>query len=284
MSTLKGGNQSWRFVRLMFGFAFLAFVVAIPQLHAADKDEEEYDSYKLRIDALWFNARPTGSFEGAGHTGFIDFQKDLELGTYSTFTGKLDWKFTRKNHLFFAATPFDRIRHVVLNRTVVFRGQTFNAGLAATGELNVLALVPGYQYDFIRRKRGHLGVIVQLDLFDVTGTLNAAAQVTNGVPRAAVSSRASLRAPIPVAGPDVRLYLIPHSGRLFVTGNVLGMYLFGYGNFVSTFDTLGVTLTKHLSVRGGYSLASRLEVNTKTSRVGLSLTQKGPVAGLEFSF
>ncbi len=278
---MEWGNHT---ARLAFGLALLMFVLAIPQLYAKDQNEQEYDAYKLRISAFWFNAHPTGSFEAAGHRGFVDFQKDFGLSSYSTFSGKLDWRITRKNHLLFGATPFSRTRQVVLSRTVSFQGQTFPAGVVATGDFNVLALAPGYERDIIRRKRGHLGVLVQLDLFDVTGKLNAAAQISNGIPILATSSTASLRAPIPVAGPDVRLYLLPHSSRLFVTGNVLGMYFFGYGNFVSTFDTAGLTLTKHLSVRAGYQLASRLNVNTKTSRVGLSLTQKGATAGVEVSF
>ncbi|HUO61633.1 MAG TPA: hypothetical protein VMU24_13260 [Candidatus Acidoferrales bacterium] len=222
--------------------------------------------------------------EAAGHNGIINFQHDFGLSTYSTFTGKIDWKFTRKNHLFFAATPFYRSRQFVVSRTIMFRGQTYTAGTAASGELDVLALAPGYQYDIMRRKRGHLGIVAQLDLFDVTGTIRSGALVSNGVFQAAKVSKGSLRAPIPVAGPDVRLYLLPNSSRLFVTGNVLGMYLFGYGNFISTVETVGLTLMKHLSLRGGYQLGSRLQVNTGRSRTGLSLTQKGAIAGIEASF
>lgn len=64
------------------------------------------------------------------------------------------------------------------------------------------------------------------------------------------------------------------------------MYLFGYGNFVSTADDIGVTLTEHLSVNAGYQLGSRLTVNVdaKSNRLGLQLTQKGPIVGLEASF
>jgi hypothetical protein len=269
----------------MLALTLVVLVGAVPeQLFAGDNDKEDWDSYKLKFDGFWFYTQPTGSFEGAGHRGFVDFHSDFGLSNYSTFSGKIDWKFTRKNHLFFAATPFNRTRQFVINRTITYQGQTYDVGLSASGTLNVLALAPGYQYDFIRRKRGHLAAVVQLDLFDVTGTLTSQAQVTNGVLHASQTSRGSLRAPIPVAGPDVRLYLLPNSNRIFVTGNVLGMYLFGYGNFISTLDTAGVTLAKHLSVRGGYQLGSRLQVNTKTTRVGLSLTQKGPIAGIEVSF
>jgi hypothetical protein len=63
------------------------------------------------------------------------------------------------------------------------------------------------------------------------------------------------------------------------------MYLFGYGNFVSTADNLGYTINKHLSLNAGYQLGSRLVVNNKNAdRIGIHLTQKGPIAGLEVSF
>ena len=254
----------------------------VGRLYAAD--DQDRDSYRLRIDAFWFYANPSGSFTGSAGNGRFDFHQDFGLTAYSTFTGKIDWKFTRKNHLMFSAIPFTRSRQFVLSRTVTFEGQTFDAGLAASGSLYVLGLAPGYQYDIIRRGRGHLGIVAQLDLFDVNGTLSSAAQVSNGVLRVAQTSNGSLRAPIPVAGPDVRYYLLSDSDRLYVTGNVLGMYLFGYGNFISTTGSFGVSLTNHLGLRAGYQLASRLDVNTKSSRVGLSLTQQGAVAGVEFSF
>jgi hypothetical protein len=93
-----------------------------------------------------------------------------------------------------------------------------------------------------------------------------------------------LRAPLPVAGPTGRFYLIPNSSRLFVTGQLLGMYFFGYGDFLSTVETLGLTVTRHVAIRGGYQLAQRFNITNKSNRIGLNLTQKGPVAGFEFSF
>jgi hypothetical protein len=92
-------------------------------------------------------------------------------------------------------------------------------------------------------------------------------------------------APIPVAGPDARFYLTD-SPRLFVEGQVFGMYLFGYGNFVSTVDDLGFSFNKHISINAGYQLGSRLVVNNKASsnRIGVHLTQQGPVVGAEVSF
>jgi len=262
---------------------FVSFsAVAVSQV----SEKEDFDTYKLRIGVGWFYVNTTGSIHGATDIGSVDLQKDLGFSSYPTFSGKVDWKFTRKNHLYVTIIPLNTSRQTVLNRTFTFQGQTFTAGVTADSSLDTLAVAPGYQYDFIRRKRGHLGLGLQLDLFDTTAKINVAAQVTGGgVHQNAVSASGSLLAPIPVAGPNFRLYLTD-SPRVFVEGNVLGMYLFGYGNFVSTVGTVGVTLSKHFAVLGGYQLGSHLVVNNNSSndRVGLRLTQKGAIVGLETSF
>jgi len=247
------------------------------------QSDTEFDSYKLRIDGFWFYSNPTGSFQDATTGGLISLKKDFGFASYSTFAGKVDWRFTRKNHLYVVGAPFDHSRQTVLQRTIVFQGQTFNVGAVTKAELSVPLIAPGYQYDIIRRRRGHLGVAVQIDFFNTSASLFAAAQVNNN--NQTIFAKKSLLAPIPVAGPEFRFYLT-NSPRLFVEGNVYGMYLFGYGNFVSTSDDVGVTLSKHLSLNPGYQLGTRLTVNndSKTNRMGLRLTQKGPIVGAEVSF
>jgi hypothetical protein len=249
-------------------------------------EKEDFDAYKLRIDTAFYYSDLTGNIHGASDTGSIDLTKDLGFSSYPTFSGKVDWKFTRKNHFYVSIIPLNTSHQTVLGRTFTFRGQTFTAGLTASSSLNTLAVAPGYQYDFIRRKRGHLGLGLQFDLFDTKATINAAAQTTgDGVHHGAVSASGSLLAPIPVAGPDFRFYLTD-SPRFFVQGNVLGMYLFGYGNFVSTVDSVGVNLSKHFAVIAGYQLGSHLVVNNNGSndRIGLRLIQKGAIVGLQTSF
>ena len=245
-------------------------------------DKEDFDNYHLRIDTGWLYSDPSGSIRGTAATDnvSIDFDKDLGFESYSTFSTEV-----------YKEEPSLRLdnisnfnRQTVLNRTITFQGQTFTAGLTTSSSLNTLFVAPGYQYDFIRRRRGHLGVQVAIDLFNTTGKISAAAQVTgNGVHHEAVSASGSILAPIPVAGPELRYYLTD-SPRVFIQGNVLGMYLFGYGNFISTTGTLGVTLSKHFSVLGGYQLASHLVVNDSHDRIGLRFVQRGALLGLETSF
>jgi hypothetical protein len=264
----------------------LASLSTVTCLHASEKADakEDFDAYKLRVDAGWYYSSPTGTLHGTSDNGSIDLQKDLGFRSYSTFSGKVQWKFTRKNHLYVTFIPLNTSRQIVLNRTFTFQGQTYDAGLKTSSSLDTLEVAPGYQYDFIRRKRGHLGLAIQMDLFNTKAKISAAAQVTgDGVHHDAVSASGSLFAPIPVAGPDVRIYLT-NSPKVFVDANVLGMYFFGYGNFVSSAGDVGWTISKHFAVLGGYQLGSHLVVNGTHDRIGLQLVQKGAVAGVQASF
>lgn len=286
MSTSDLLRQLLRCVRLIVGFGVLFAVAAVPSLKA--QSDDEFDSYKLKLEGFWVYAIPSGSLQSSVSTGMgpIDLQKDLGFNNYSTFAGKLDWKFTHKNHFYIAGEAFNSSRQTVLTRTITFQGQTFEAGLTTQSSLNAPMYTVGYQYDFIRRKRGHFGLGVQFDLFDATAKIQAAAQVTSdGVHHAAVSASSSLIVPIPVVGPEVRFYLT-NSPRVFVEANAYGMYFFGYGNFVSSAGTLGFTVNRHLTLNAGYQLGSRLVVNNSSSadRIGLRLTHTGAIAGMEFSF
>jgi hypothetical protein len=264
--------------------ALCSLTLAGPALHAAD-DSDELDNYKLRVDGFWFYSNPSGTFQGSGASDVIDVDRDLGFNSYSTVNALVDWKFTHKNHLTFAVSPFQQSRNVIIDRTVNYQGQTYNVGAAINANLKANLYAPGYEYDIIRRRRGHIGVGVQIDLFDTKASLAAKAQVTGGgTLQPAAYGSASLLAPIPVAGPQWRLYLT-NSSRVFVEGNLYGMYLFGYGDFLSTINTVGVTLQKHLSLNVGYALGSRLVVNNNsTTRIGIHLIQQGVLVGLEASF
>ncbi len=122
-----------------------------------------------------------------------------------------------------------------------------------------------------------------MDLVDSTARLHADAQIVNGEPQAAVTATGSLLAPIPVAGAQFLLYLT-NSPKVYLEGNVHGMYLFGYGNLVSTSDWIGISLAKPVSLDPDYQLGSRLVINNAVDRPGFRLTQKGAIAGLDFTF
>lgn len=262
----------------------LLLVLLVSTISLRAQEQRDYDAYTIRFEGFWFYPHPTGHFTGPNNSGTFDLNTDVRFQSYSTIAGGWDWKFTRKNHLFFEATPFDQTKNFMATRTIVFRGQTYAVGTAISANLTSNVYVPGYQYDIFRRKQWHLGVRVQSNLLNVSGSLSASAQLVNGVPHSAVFSSSKLLVPLPTGGLNARVYIIPNSSRLFVTGNGVGMYFFGYGNYWSAMGTLGLTISKHLSVRGGYQVGSSFTINTKANRTGITLTQKGALAGLEVSF
>jgi hypothetical protein len=62
------------------------------------------------------------------------------------------------------------------------------------------------------------------------------------------------------------------------------MSFFGYGNFVAARGSVNVGLTQHLKFQAGYQLGSRLSVHGTNDQIAVEITQKGPTAGLEYSF
>jgi hypothetical protein len=263
---------------------FLMFLLLLSPGLLRAQESDEFDNYKLKLGGCWLFSNPTGTIKGHADSVPVDFSKDLGFRSYSTGSAEVDWKFTHKNHLYLVLTPLFSTQQFVLSRTITFQGQTFNVGAQVNSELHAFFVAPGYQYDIIRRKRGHLGLGVQIDLFKSTAKITATGEVSGGgTASGSHSASGSLLAPIPVAGPQFRLYLTD-SPRVFVEGNVSGMYLFGYGSFVSSAGDLGVTLNKHISIIAGYSLASHLTVNGTQDRLALFLSQRGPLVGMEFSF
>ncbi len=277
---------SFRSVQLPLRPQNLVLLLFLPLLSVVNlraQDKEDLDAHTIRLDGFWFYSQPSGSFHGTGSRGLLDFQSEVHFNSYSTGVGRIDWKFTHKNHIYVGAIPVNQSKGFVLGRTITFEGQTFNIGLSAHARLQTYFFTPGYQYDIVRRRRWHLGIAAQLNLLYISGTLQTAAQIANGVSYAAKYSSSVLRAPLPVLGPEGRVYLT-HSNRVFVDGNLYGLYFFGYGNFLSSHGTLGISVNRHLNFQGGYQLSSRLNIHAKTNRIGLDLTQRGAIAGLEVSF
>lgn len=274
--------------RLRLGTALIFFTLSfLASTAKVEAQSEEFDSYKIKLDGFWMYSNPSGQLRGSIDNDKIDLVKDLEFGSYSTFAGKLDWKFTHKNHFYFLGVAFNSSKQTVLTRTITFQGQTFEAGATIQSSLTSPLYGFGYQYDIIRRRRGHIGLGLQVDVFDAHASIRAAAQTigSGGVHQAAITASNSLVAPIPIAGPQGRFYLT-NSPKLFVEGQFYGMYFFGYGDFISAAGDIGYSINKHLSINAGYQLGSRLVVtnNASSDRLGLRLTQRGPIVGMEISF
>ena len=63
----------------------LWFAAPVPKVCAQANDE--FDSYKIRLEGFWVYSTPSGTLQGSADSGTIDLTKDLNFNTYSTFFG-----------------------------------------------------------------------------------------------------------------------------------------------------------------------------------------------------
>ena len=277
-------NRLEHFLRTLDGSVVKALVIAglmVLVMPIARASEYDLDNYKFRTTASWWYSQPSGYFAGQNHSGEFDLNRDFQFGSYSTFTGTLDWRFKRKHHLLFSSSPVSYSNRTTLLRTITFQGQTYNVGTQAASEIKSLSFAPGYQWDFIRRDRGYVALATQFYLLDTKATLTGTVLVNGQA--ATRSSSGSFLAPLPVVGPHVRWYPVD-SERLSLEGYVNGMYFFGYGDFYSARGLVGVGLSHHLKAIGGYQMGTRLSIHGGSNNIGIRLTQKGPAVGLEGSW
>ena len=261
-------------IRSAAGLLVLLFAAA-----AYAQENKDLDAYKWRIDGSWWFSNPSGYVHGANNNGTFDFNRDIGFGSYSTFSGKVDWHFKRKHHLIVRIAPVTSERTVTLSNQIEFEGVTYDVGAQVSADLNSFSISPGYQYDFIRRNHGYLGGVVQMYLINTKSSLTGIGSV-NGESAVRTAS-GSVFAPIPTLGVQGRWYPMHDSNRLALDGDIQGMYFFGYGDFFSTRALLVINVYKHLSAIAGYELGTDLSVHGTNDRIGLRLTQKGPVLGIQ---
>jgi hypothetical protein len=256
--------------------ASFSLFVALPTLGA--QETGDLDAYKWRFTAMWWYSHPSGSFNASSDQVAFDLSRDFKFGSYSTFTGGVDWHFKRKHHLLFSASPINSSRSSTLSRDITFRGVTYDLRATVTMDLNSLALAPGYQWDFIRRRQFYVALATSFTLLNTTGSLTGTGSV-NGVSTTRKTS-GSILAPLPVLGATGRWYPIHDSSRLSIDGSFQGMYFFGYGDFQYARGKADLKIHKNLNVTAGYQMGTRLKVKGTSNQIGLRLTQTGPVVGL----
>jgi len=130
-----------RFVLRVVAAALLA-VCASPHIYSQDLDSDP-EAYKLRVAGQFWYATPIASIAGSSSEGQISFNRDFGFDEYSTFNAGLDWHFKRKHHLFFLVSPNQSSQEAVLQRTITFRDQTFEAGSSINAELRTYSFAPG---------------------------------------------------------------------------------------------------------------------------------------------
>src|SRR5579862_3956834 len=104
---------------------------------------QDLDNYKWRVQGNWWFAHPYGYFGLRGSNNYFDINKDFGFGSYSIFTGTVDWKFGHKHHFLLNVSRNPNSRTAVLNRTIEFQGQTYDVGAQVNATVSTFNVAPG---------------------------------------------------------------------------------------------------------------------------------------------
>jgi hypothetical protein len=206
------------------------------------------ERYHVEIGGFLWNPTPdiVISSEQLGIVGSnIDFVNDLGIEKTRFKQLRVVLRPARKHKLRFEYTPITYDATGKLTARIVFNGIEFPVTLPVNTNLQWKAYRFGYEYDFVSRDRGFVGLILEAKYTDVQATLS----------NVLATEFARARAPIPAIGGIARVYVVPN---ISITGEFSGFKLpdsinEDYRAKYYDLDIYGtVNFTDHFGAQAGY--------------------------------
>lgn len=206
------------------------------------------ENYHVEVGGYLWNPAPEIliTSESLGIIGSqIDFIEELGIERKYFRQLKVVLRPGTKHKFRFEYTPIRYEASATLRRDVVFNGISFPIALPVDTELNWRAYRFGYEYDFVYRDRGFVGLLLEAKYTDVEATL------ANGRDSEFVRARA----PIPAVGLIGRGYVAPN---ISITGEFSLFRLpdsidEDYSGRFYDFDLYGtVNFTDNFGAQAGY--------------------------------
>jgi hypothetical protein len=225
-------------------------------------DPSTGETYHVEVSGALFNPTPTLliASEGLGIPGDqIDFVNEFQLDkqTFTQFRAVL--RPGRKHKFRYEFIPIRYEKEATITRSIVFNGQRFNIALPVLAELKWNAHRFTYEYDFLYKDAGFVGLVLDLKYTDVEAAL------TNSL---IGREFARAEAPIPAVGGIGRIYVVPN---VSITGEFTFFKLpesinEDYRARYYDFDLYGtVNFTNNVGFQAGYrSLTVFYKVETDT--------------------
>jgi hypothetical protein len=211
-------------------------------------DRATGETYHVELGGYFWNPTPDIAItsESLGIVGSrIDFVEDLGIEKQRFGQFKVVLRPSTKHKFRFEYTPINYDAVATLRRNVVFNGITFRAALPVETELKWNAYRFGYEWDFVYRERGFVGLLLDLKYTDVEATLTSLLD----------TEFVHARAPIPAIGAIGRVYVVPN---ISITGEFSAFKLpdsidENYRARFFDFDIYGtVNFTDNFGAQAGY--------------------------------
>ena len=154
------------------------------------------------------------SSESLGIVGdSVNFVTDLGIEKTTFKQLKVVLRPATKHKFRFEYTPITYTAEKTLQTTFVFNGQRYSIGLPVTSDIEWKAYRFGYEWDFVYRDRGFVGLLLETKYTDINASLSAR---FGGV---SDTEFAHARAPIPAIGIIGRAY---PAANISITGEFSG--------------------------------------------------------------
>lgn len=141
-------------------FLLSALILAVAPAYAQVPPPE---ATHVELGLMWWKPEPQITIASGDLSSDVDFVQDLGIEQERFREFRVTVKPGRKHKIRFAYVP---VRYTeegkVLNRTVVFRGVTYNVNLPVNTVLNWDFYRFGYEYDFVAARHGFIGVFADL--------------------------------------------------------------------------------------------------------------------------
>ncbi|MDQ2839872.1 MAG: hypothetical protein M3Y72_02290 [Acidobacteriota bacterium] len=165
------------------------------------------EDFKIELTGAAWLVDSSGTIQASGTP--IDLVSDLGAQQQQpTFFGRLVIRPGRKHRIVIEGTPFRITGYNTIDRTILYRGQTFNVNETVRSSADLNYFFAGYQYDVVSGPAGHLGFSAGGAYFGATGTINSVQLNTTASKSETVG--------LPLAGAEGRLFPI---SRQQVTGD-----------------------------------------------------------------
>jgi hypothetical protein len=200
----------------------LLLVGALPAVAAAQyvAPSLEYqpmgERYHFEFSGTMWNPTPTGSIssEQFGIIGSnIDFAKDLAFTQTRFKDMRIVLRPSKKQKFRIQYTPVQYTSSTALDRSIVFNGINFNVALPIQANFGWNVWRFGYEYDFLYKKRGYVGMLLETRLTEMTAKLASPID----------TEFTTVRAPLPSIGVVGRAYVTQEVAINFEVSGLCGL-------------------------------------------------------------
>jgi hypothetical protein len=206
------------------------------------------EKYHIEAGAdFWMpSAEMIVSSESLGIPGSaINFKRDLGLTDQRFPALQVQLRPAKSHHFRLQYIPVTYTQTATLGQRIVFNGIAYNLGVPVNSTLDWKTYQIGYEYDFVVRNSGFVGMVLEAKYTDVKVTLASLL----------ATEFAHARGPIPAIGGIARYYFVPN---ISVTGEVTGFKIpdsidSRYNAHYVDIDIYGtLNFTNNIGVKGGY--------------------------------